>query len=224
MPALLDLPVAVLGLYAGATQPLAGGRPSAILKRPVSGNVELGALGLAGDMQADKRLHGGLDKALHQFPSEHYTALAHAFPAIGELLAAGSIGENIASVGMTEATVCLGDVYAFGAARIQVTQPRSPCAKIDRRYGVDGLAKHLQQLACCGWYYRVLQGGTVRAGVGLQLVERQADALSLALFHSTLRESRPPRARLERLADMELLGAEWLKKLRSRLHWLARHT
>ena len=125
---------------------------------------------------------------------------------------------------MTEATVCLGDVYAFGAARIQVTQPRSPCAKIDRRYGVYGLAKHLQQVACCGWYYRVLQGGTVRAGVGLQLVERQADALSLALFHSTLRESRPPRARLERLADMELLGAEWPKKLRSRLKWLARHT
>ena len=222
MPALLDLPTAVLGLYAGAIQPLAGGRPSAIVKRPISGEVKLGAFGLAGDAQADKRLHGGADKALHQFPSEHYTALARAFPAIGELLAAGSIGENISSLGMTEATVCLADVYAFGVARIQVTQPRSPCGKIDRRYGVDGLARHIQQHACCGWYYRVLHGGVVRAGASLQLVEREPDALSLALFHSTLRETRPPHARLERLAGMELLGAEWLKKLRSRLAWLAR--
>lgn len=223
MPAIFDPPTAVLGLYTGAIQPLAGGRPSAIVKRSICGDLELGPLGLAGDTQADKRLHGGPDKALHQFPSEHYTSLAQAFPAIGELLAPGSIGENISSLGMTEATVCLGDVYALGAARIQLTQPRSPCGKIDRRYGVDGLARHIQEHACCGWYYRVLQGGTVRAGAGLQLVEREPDALSLALFHSTLRETRPPQARLERLAGMELLGAEWLKKLRSRLNWLARH-
>lgn len=62
----------------------------------------------------------------------------------------------------------------------------------------------------------------MRARDSLQLVEREPDALSLALFHSTLRETRPPHARLERLAGMALLGAEWLKKLRSRLSWLAR--
>lgn len=87
MPTLTELPTAVLGLYAGAVAPLAGGRPSAIVKRPVAGEMELGTLGLAADAQADKRLHGGPDKALHQFPSEHYLALAQAFPAIGELLA-----------------------------------------------------------------------------------------------------------------------------------------
>ncbi len=224
MPALPDLPTAVLGLYAGAIQPLAGGRPSAILKRPLRSEAELGALGLAGDCQADKRLHGGRDKALHQFPSEHYLALAQAFPAIGELLTPGSIGENISSLGMTETTVCLGDIYALGEARIQVTQPRSPCGKIDRRYGVDGLAKHIQHSGSCGWYYRVLQGGTVRAGASLALLEREMDAVSLAVFHATLRDTRPPLERLERLIGMEVLGAEWLKKLRGRLSWLARHT
>lgn len=224
MPALPSTPTAVLGLYAGPIAPLAGGRPSAIAKRALAGEVELGALGLAGDAQADRRLHGGPDKALHQFPSEHYMALAQAFPAIGELLAPGSIGENISSLGMTEATVCLGDIYAFGAARIQVTQPRSPCGKIDRRYGVDGLARHIQAQGCCGWYYRVLENATVRAGANLTLVAREDDAVSLAEFHATLREPRPPRARLERLARMEALGADWLKKLRNRLQWLARHT
>lgn len=223
MPALLEPPTAVLGLYAGVVQALAGGRPSAIHKRPVGGAVMLGPLGLAGDAQADKRLHGGPDKALHQFPSEHYTVLAQAFPAIGELLAPGSIGENISTLGMTEATVCLGDVYALGEARVQVTQPRSPCGKIDRRYGVDGLAAYIQQHGCCGWYFRVLQGGTLQAGARMQLLAREDEAISLALFHATVRDTRPPRERLERLAAMELLGAEWLKKLRGRLSWLARH-
>lgn len=224
MPALHDLPTAVLGLYAGGVAPLAGGRPSAIIKRALAGEVRLGALGLAGDAQADRRLHGGPDKALHQFPSEHYVRLAAAFPAIGELLAPGSIGENIASLGMTEDTVCLGDIYRFDAARIQVTQPRRPCGKIDRRYGVDGLARYIEQQGCCGWYFRVLEEGTVRAGASLTLLERQPEAISLADFHATLREARPPLARLERLAAMEVLGGEWLKRLRSRLEWLLRHT
>lgn len=224
MPASHDLPIAVLGLYAGGIAPLAGGRPSAIVKRPLAGEVQLGPLGLAGDAQADRRLHGGPDKALHQFPSEHYAQLARAFPAIGELLAPGSIGENVSSLGMTEATVCLGDVYAFGAARIQVTQPRSPCGKIDRRYGVDGLARYIQQQGCCGWYFRVLDAGSVRAGARLELLEREDEAISLAEFHATMRDARPPLARLARLAGMEALGRDWLRKLRGRLEWLARHT
>lgn len=222
MPARQDFPTAVLGLYAGAVTPLAGGRASAIHKLPITGEVVLHELGLSGDAQADRRLHGGLDKALHHFPSEHYTALARAFPAIGELLAPGSIGENISSLGLTEETVCLGDVYSFGTARVQLTQPRSPCGKIDRRYGVDGLAKLIQHNGNCGWYYRVLSSGLVRAGDSLQLLEREPDATSLALFHATMRETRPPRDVLERLANMELLGADWMKKLRGRLQWLAR--
>ncbi len=222
MPAPHDFPIAVLGLYAGPIAPLVGGRASAIHKLPVTGAVALNELGLCGDAQADRRLHGGPDKALHHFPSEHYTVLAHAFPALGELLAPGSIGENISSLGLTEETVCLGDVYSLGTARVQLTQPRSPCGKIDRRYGVDGLAKHIQDHGYCGWYYRVLTSGMVRAGDSLQLQERQPDAITLAVFHATMREPRPPADLLERLANMAVLGTDWIKKLRGRLQWLAR--
>ena len=222
MPAPQDFPTAVLGLYAGPIAALAGGRPSAIHKQPLTGDIVLNELGLDGDAQADRGLHGGPDQALHHFPSEHYTALARAFPAIAALLIPGSIGENISSLGLTEETVCLGDVYSLGPARVQLTQPRSPCGKIDRRYGVDGLAKHIQHHGSCGWYYRVLAGGKVRAGDSLQLLEREPDATSLACFHATLRETRPPRHLLERLANIEVLGADWIKKLRARLQWLAR--
>ena len=224
MPALSTPTTAVLGLYAGSVQPLAGGRPSGIVKRALAGAAMITARGLAGDVQADKRLHGGPDQALHHFPIEHYVALAQAFPTLVERLTPGSIGENISTSGWTEDTVCLGDVYALGAARVQVTQPRSPCGKIDRRYGVDGLARHIQGAGICGWYYRVLEPGTVRAGDAMRLLERVAEPTSLALFHATLSAPRPPRELLERLARLEMLGAEWLKKLRGRLHWLARHT
>jgi MOSC domain-containing protein YiiM len=219
-----DFPTAVLGLYAGPVAPLAGGRASAIHKLPVTGEVALNELGLHGDAQADRRLHGGPDKALHHFPSEHYPALARVFPAIGELLAPGSIGENISSLGLTEKTVCLGDVFSLGTARVQLSQPRSPCAKIDRRYGVDGLAKYLQQHGSCGWYYRVLNSGVVRAGDSLLLLEREPDAVSLALFHTTMAEPRPPRDLLERLSNMVVLGPDWIKKLRGRLQWLTRQS
>ena len=214
----------VLGLYAGAPRPLGGGRPSAILKDALAAPALLGLNGLAGDQQADRRLHGGPDKAVHLFPSEHYAVLAAAFPAIGELLVPGSIGENVASRGLDEAEVCLGDVYRLGAAVISVTQPRRPCGKIDRRYGVDGLARHMQHSGLCGWYGRVLEAGLVAVGDDCVLLERAPDAVSLADFHATLAAPRPPLELLERLARFEPLGADWLKRLRGRLDWLARHT
>lgn len=214
----------VLGLYAGAPRPLGGGRPSAIVKEALHGPALLGLNGLAGDQQADRRLHGGPLKALHLFPTSHYALLAARFPAIGELLVPGSIGENVALDGLDENSVCLGDVYRLGAALVEVTQPRSPCAKIDRRYGEDGVARWLQQAGRCGWYCRVLEAGEVASGDALTLLVRAPDAVSLARFHAVLGEPRPPLPLLERLAGFEPLGPDWLKKLRGRLAWLARHT
>lgn len=214
----------VLGLYAGAPRPLGGGRPSAIVKTALAGPALLGLNGLAGDQQADRRLHGGPLKAVHLFPTEHYAPLVASFPAIGELLVPGSIGENVATEGLTEAHVCLGDVYRLGTALVAVTQPRSPCAKIDRRYGQDGVARRMQVLGACGWYCQVIEAGELAAGDALTLVERAPEAVSLASFHTLLGEPRPPLPLLERLAGFEPLGPDWLKKLRGRLAWLARHT
>ena len=213
----------ILGVYAGAVAALAGGRPSAIYKEAVCGPVAITVTGLAGDVQANRRLHGGPAQALHHFPAEHYAALAERFPPLAAVLVGGSIGENIASRGMTEATVCIGDVYALGRARVQLTRPRRPCGNIDRRYGQDGMAAHLQQHGICGWYYQVLEPGQVEAGECIELLERRVDAPSLELFRATVQAARPPRELLERFAALEVLGAEWLDKLRGRLKWLRQH-
>ncbi|MDP1610119.1 MAG: MOSC domain-containing protein [Sulfuritalea sp.] len=125
--------ITVAGLYAGQVAQLAGdSRSSAIVKTAVSGPRLLTVEGLAGDAQADRRAHGGGGKALHHYPAEHYARLAAAFPE-AQHLAPGGLGENLSTRGVTEEDICIGDVFRLGGARIQVSQPRTPCWKIDRR-------------------------------------------------------------------------------------------
>lgn len=216
-------PTSVLGLFAGGIAPLAGGRDSAILKTAVPAGVAFGRTGIVGDAQADRRLHGGPDQAVHHFPAEHYDALAAAYPHLAEVFAGGAIGENVSTRGLTEENVCLGDVFVVGGARLQVTRPRRPCGKIDRRFATDGLAAHVAARGICGWYYRVLDPGIVRPGDTMELATRANAPVSLAEFHATMRDPRPAPGTLERLATFEVLGRDWLNRLRDRLRWLARH-
>lgn len=202
---------------------LPDGTASGIYKNAVSGPHALHREGLAGDRQADRRVHGGPDKALHQFPAEHYRTLACAFPAARAALIPGSIGENLSSDGALEADVCIGDVFALGDARIQITLPRRPCWKIDARYDVRGLAASMAQQGLIGWYYRVIVPGVVAPGNDLVLVERDPTAPSVAEFHATLHASRPPLAELARYAVLDALPAAWRKRIADRLSWLRRH-
>lgn len=202
---------------------LPDGTASGIYKNAVSGPCTLHREGLAGDRQADRRVHGGPDKALHLFPKEHYRALATAFPAARAALIPGSIGENLSSGGVLEADVCIGDVFALGDVRIQITLPRRPCWKIDARYGVRGLAATMAQQGLIGWYYRVLVAGVVAPGNDLVVIERDPTAPSVAEFHATLSALRPPLTALARYAALDALPAAWRKRIADRLAWLRRH-
>jgi len=202
---------------------LADGTPSGILKRAVTTPVALGAAGLDGDYHADRSVHGGAEKALHHFPAEHYARLAASFPAAAALLDTGSIGENLSSRGLDEHGACIGDIYALGDARLQLTQPRRPCWKIDQRYDVRGLAAHIARAGLTGWYYRVLSPATIEAGMTLELVERDPAAPSVAEFHATLAARRPPLAVLARYAALDALPAALRARIGTRLAWLRRH-
>lgn len=141
---------------------------TALYKERVDGPVYLDLLNLAGDAQADLVHHGGLDKAVCVYPGEHYPYWAQR---LGHRLPQGAFGENFAIYGLTEATVCLGDVYTIGDAVVQVTQPRSPCYKIARRWH-RSLALWFQETGYTGWYMRVLQPGLVESGQQLRLTDR----------------------------------------------------
>ena len=216
----LNPPVTIDGLYAGQVALLAGdSRSSAIVKSAVAGRRLLSAEGLAGDTQADRRVHGGGGKALHQFPAEHYARLAAAFPA-AQNLAPGGLGENLSTRGMTEEQVCIGDVFRLGSARIQVSQPRTPCWKIDTRCACEGVSAFIAEHGLAGWYYRVLEAGEVGAGDRLEHLERAADAVTLAEFWRVIRTPRPAVDALLRLAYTTGLDPQWTGKLTQRAEWL----
>jgi MOSC domain-containing protein YiiM len=196
------------------------GRPTAIFKRPVSGRMRIGFEGLEADAQADRRVHGGPEKALHHFPLENHRRLAAQFPEQAAQFVAGGIGENFSTEGCDEDTVCIGDVYALGGARIQLCQPRSPCWKIDAKFGREGITRHIAEQGIAGWYYRVLAPGEVQVGDTLTLLERNAEALSLRALHALVREHRPALEALRRVAATPGLNPSWQGKLLARAEWL----
>lgn len=216
----LNLPTTIDGLFIGQVAQLAGdSRSSAIVKASFSGRCLLTAHGLTGDTQADRNAHGGEGKALHQYPAEHYARLAAAFPE-AQHLGPGGLGENVSTRGLTEADVCIGDVFRIGAARIQVSQPRTPCWKIDHRAGNPGVAAFIAEHGLSGWYYRVLETGEIAAGDSMEHIERPADAVTLAEFWHVTHARRPSIDALGRLAYATGLDPQWAGKLAQRIEWL----
>lgn len=199
------------------------GRPTGMFKYPVGASLHLGSQGFAGDEQADRRVHGGPEKAVHLYPAIHYGRLAQAFPEAASRLKPGSLGENISSPTLDESQVRIGDVFRLGEARLQLCQPRSPCWKIDARFGVDGMAAYIAEHHLAGWYFRVLLPGVVAPGDTLDIVEPGDDRLSLAQALQLWHSHRPPPLALRQLAATPGIATGWQRKIVERSDWLERH-
>ena len=179
--------VTLYSINLGHAQPLlAGGRKvlSGIGKRAVTGAVQVGRMGLAGDDVADLSVHGGLDKAVYAYPLEHYAfwqaALReHGASLFDEVLPAGFMGENLTITGLLEQDVYVGDVLQFANCALRVTAPREPCFKFNAVMGFSLAAKRMVQTQHCGFYLSVDTPGTLTAGETATLVPGRR-ALSIA--------------------------------------------
>jgi len=213
-------------LFTGDISPLAdSGRPSGIAnKRPVTRPVELDSNGFVGDQQADRRVHGGPEKAVHLYPAGHYAKLAARFPDAAALLVPGSIGENISSAELDEAQVRIGDIWQLGTASLQLCQPRNPCWKIDTRFASDGMAEFIAEQRLTGWYFRVLQAGIVGPEDDMELIETDINAMTLDEALRLWQIHRPRLADLERLAAQPGISPQWREKIEKRLTWLRSNT
>jgi MOSC domain-containing protein YiiM len=185
-----------------------------IFKLPVAGAVWLGHLNLVGDGQADLRVHGGTDKAVYLYPFEHYAYWA------GELgrhdFSHGQFGENFTTKGLLEGEVNIGDIFQISAARVQVTQPRSPCFKLGIRMGDNNFPARFTSANRTGFYLRVLEEGMVKAGDAIDLVERAAGSMSVRdVFR--LRHAGGTRAEYERAARLPGLASSWRAAFEKRL-------
>ena len=185
-----------------------------IFKAPVAGTVRLGRLNLAGDGQADLRVHGGADKAVYVYPFEHYAFWA------GELgrhdFSHGQFGENFTTTGLLEDGVCIGDVFEIGEARVQVTQPRTPCFKLGIRMAEKDFPARFTAANRTGFYLRVLEEGRVAAGDAIEWVERAAGSMSVREVFR-LRHVGGTRAEYERATRLPGLSSSWRAAFEKRL-------
>jgi len=197
------------------------GAPTGIFKSPLDAPVRVSVQGLHGDWHADPRVHGGPDKAVHLYPADHYRALVDAYPGGAPSLRPGSLGENLSVGGIAEDEACIGDVVRLGSTLLQVSQPRSPCWKINRRFDIDGLSLHMARRRITGWYYRVLEEGVIAPGDPMVFVERPPGAVTIDRFWRVQLAEQPSIDALRGLAAAPGLAADWRRRLAGRADWLA---
>jgi MOSC domain-containing protein YiiM len=218
---------AIVSIQVGRPQKLDYERPAdgksrqwttAFFKSPVSGSLHAGEMGLAGDEQADRKNHGGLDKAILAYSADHYAFWRDHLDLPG--MPFGGFGENLTIAGLDENGVCIGDRWQAGAVPLEVSQPRQPCWKMGRRWEMPDLPKQVIQNGKSGWYLRVLQQGELAAGTELRLVSRPHPTWTVARASRLLYHEPNNLAGLEELSNLPELSRAWREELMERI---ARH-
>lgn len=153
--------------------------PSGIVKQPHPGPLRVSFNGVEGDEQGDLLVHGGVEKAIHHYPADHYEFWRSVYPCSVVPLVPGAFGENISTSGMTEHNVCIGDIYRAGSTLLQISQGRQPCWKLNRLLNEREAALMMQTSGSTGWYYRVLEEGWLARHDRFELVDRPCPAWTM---------------------------------------------
>lgn len=183
-------------------------------KEPQSAPSWLGYEGFRGDEQADRRHHGGVDKAVCVYPDQHY-AYWRCVLRLDEL-PHGAFGENITLSDLAEEHVCIGDIFNLGEARVQVSQPRQPCWKLARRWRIKDLTARVEQAGFTGFYFRVLHHGHVSMGDTLVLQQRSFPQWTIARCNEIMHHQKADAEAARLLSECPLLSASWKDGLWSR--------
>lgn len=200
-----DLSAEITGVYLGSVQAHWPDKPpSAIAKQRASGRHRVTADGIQGDAQADLTVHGGADKAIHHYAFDHYASW-QAEGCLPTGTAAAAFGENISSCGLTEQTLCIGDILRLGSAVVQISQGRQPCWKLGLHCNNSRMPYLFQKTGRTGWYYRVVEAGDLGAGDQITLIERRHPGWSVERVtraRLTRRVTPQEAAALSQLADL----------------------
>ncbi|WOT05326.1 MOSC domain-containing protein [Shewanella youngdeokensis] len=205
----------ISGLYRGSQLATFDTVSSGIGQKCRSKKLVVNAVTVDGDSQADPNHHGGSDRVLHHFPREHYGQYRR-LGMISGFKDAPAMGENISTVGLDESRVYIGDIIQIGTVLLQVTQPRSPCFKLNLQFDHNEFASTMQSSGRCGWFYRVLQPGTIEETDHIKLVERQSD-ISVAEAMRIYFLAQFDAEQYQRLARCTGLAASWVNSLQRRL-------
>ena len=204
----------IIGLYTGKLSEIGEKRsPTGIYKQSVD-KVSVDELGVIGDVQADKRFHGGSEKALHQYALSSYEKIIKRYPLLYRKAKPGTIGENLTATDMNEHNVCIGDIYQVGSAILQVSAPRIPCWKIDVKFKQPDLSQFISQHRLNGWYYRVLQSGNISLNDEFLLQQRPNTNVTVDTMLKVIYGMAESQT-VELATNAIGLDPEWQKRLRA---------
>ncbi len=187
-----------------------------IFKYPISEPLSLGKTGVENDTIANRKVHGGVDKACYLFSAEQYPYWRELYPNLDWDL--GMFGENLTVAGLDEATARIGNIYQLGTALVQISQPREPCYKLGVRFGDQQILKQFISHGYPGTYVRVLKEGVVQVGDTFILEELSENPLTVKQFYHLLYEKKKnPEIIALAISNMALpeYKRERLKKLKA---------
>jgi MOSC domain-containing protein YiiM len=184
---------------------------TAIFKETVDGSVRISKPNLVGDQQADLTVHGGSEKVVYAYPSEHYEYWRKELPDVS--FSWGKFGENLTTEGLREDALCIGDCLRVGSAVLMATQPRLPCYKLDLRFDRDDMIKRFLMSGRSGFYFSVIEPGEVGMGSRVEILSRDARRVTVAdIVRLYLGQTREPEL-LQRATNVSALPANWKAQL-----------
>ena len=188
---------------------------TSIWKNPVPGRVHVSTLNLDGDEQSDLSVHGGVDKAVYLYPSEHYSYWRTQLPDVE--LPWGAFGENFTTEGILEDQIKVGDRMRVGSAEFMVTQPRMPCFKLGIRFDRRDMVKRFLQSKRTGFYLAVIWEGEVENGDAIEFTERQESGVTITDIVNLYSTDSQNQELLRRATELPALPQSWKDYFRKRL-------
>ncbi len=177
-------------------------------KKPVSDPRVLTKQGFEGDGVGDRKHHGGTDKAVCVYSLDHYAYWAEV---LGIAMPEAAFGENFSVTGLQEGNIHIGDIFKAGSAVLQVSQPRQPCSTLAARYGRSDFVKTVSDAGRTGFYFKVLQEGTVQAGDMLVLVEKDSRLVTISYANHIWYHDRKNREGVGKVLSVPALSEAWGK-------------
>jgi MOSC domain-containing protein YiiM len=188
---------------------------TSIFKSPVSGGVRVTRLNLEGDQQSDLSVHGGIEKAVYVYPSEHYAFWREQLPGVD--LPWGAFGENFTTEGLLEGSLRIGDRLRVGSAEFVVTQPRMPCFKLGIRFARPDMVKRFLRSGRSGFYLAVLREGEAAAGDSVEFLAQDEYGVTVAEVVALYTADASNQDLLRRVSELPALPEGWREYFRKRL-------
>jgi MOSC domain-containing protein YiiM len=185
-----------------------------IFKKATEGPINVKRLGLEGDQQANKKLHGGIDKAICVYPSEYYDLWKEE---LGKPdLSFGDFGENLTTVGLLEDDICLGDRLRIGSVEVVVTQPREPCTTLNVRLGRKDLSALIRKSGRSGFYFSIEKEGIIKNGDFIENISKEGNRVSVSDFNQIINGKTGIANIIERASKIDILPPRLKKQFLQR--------